>query len=53
MLEKKRAEFRSEPQTAAPIVAAATPPRVEKSEFAAWTLVSRTILNLDETITRE
>jgi hypothetical protein len=52
-LEKKRAEFRSEPQTAAPIVAAATPPRVEKSEFAAWTLVSRTILNLDETITRE
>ena len=54
LLAQKRREFREQPQTAEPIVAgAATPPRVGKPEFAAWTLVARAILNLDETITRE
>jgi mono/diheme cytochrome c family protein len=54
MLERKRREFRDQPQTADAIVGSATPPkRASKTDFAAWTLVARAILNLDETITRE
>jgi hypothetical protein len=53
MLKKKREEFAAAPQTADPIVATETPRRVSRAEFAAWTLVARTILNLDEVITRE
>jgi hypothetical protein len=54
LLEKKRAELRAEPEHAAAIVDKGTPPDgVATSDFAAWTLVARTILNLDETITRE
>jgi hypothetical protein len=34
-------------------VAAATQPSPETPEVAAWTLVSRALLNLDETITKE
>lgn len=53
LLEKKRADFRTSPKDAAALVADATPKGVAPDEFAAWTIVARTILNLDETITRE
>ncbi len=52
LLDKKRAEFRRQSKPA-PIVADQTPKGVKDYDFAAWTLVARTILNLDETITRE
>ncbi len=53
LLDKKRAELKDEPKNATAIAAKMTPPGVETSDFAAWTLVSRVVLNLDETITRE
>jgi hypothetical protein len=53
LLEKKRGEFRDEPKNVEAIVANASPEGVATADFAAWTLVARTILNLDETITRE
>jgi hypothetical protein len=53
LLAKKRAELKAEPKYADAIVADATPKGIEKADFAAWTLVARVVLNLDETITRE
>ena len=35
------------------LVAHETPRGTTRNEFAAWTLVARAVLNLDETITRE
>jgi hypothetical protein len=52
-LAKKREELKAEPKHAEAIVAGSTPKGVEKPDFAAWTLVARVVLNLDETITRE
>src|SRR5205814_7622025 len=53
LLEKKRQELREGPNDAEAIVAKSAPAGMANAEFAAWTLVTRTILNLDETITRE
>jgi mono/diheme cytochrome c family protein len=53
LLAKKREELQAEPKDVAAIVADATPKGIEKADFAAWTLVARVVLNLDETITRE
>jgi hypothetical protein len=53
LFAKKREELKAEPKNAAAIVADATPKGIEKTDFAAWTLVARVVLNLDETITRE
>ncbi|HTL29634.1 MAG TPA: DUF1549 and DUF1553 domain-containing protein, partial [Tepidisphaeraceae bacterium] len=53
LLEKKRSELRDAPKDADAIAASATPRGIEPADFAAWTLVARTVLNLDESITRE
>jgi hypothetical protein len=53
LLDKKRSELKEEPKNAEAIAAKMTPPNAETSDFAAWTLVARVVLNLDETITRE
>lgn len=53
LLTKARNDFRRDGNNIAALVADQTPAGTEKAEFAAWTLVARTILNLDETITRE
>jgi hypothetical protein len=55
LLKKARAEFRADPQSARKLVAvglAAPPPPTAAAEVAAWTQVSRAILNLPEVITR-
>jgi hypothetical protein len=53
LLTKARADFGKDAKHVDALVADQTPAATEKAEFAAWTLVARTILNLDETITRE
>ena len=53
LLAKARDDFRKDGAPVDAIVADQTPPSTDKAEFAAWTLVARAILNLDETITRE
>ena len=53
LLTKARADFGRDAKHVDALVADQTPAATEKAEFAAWTLVARTILNLDETITRE
>jgi mono/diheme cytochrome c family protein len=46
--------YRADPKTAADLLGSAPlPPGVSKSEAAAWVAVARTLLNLDEFITRE
>jgi hypothetical protein len=53
LLDKKRSELAEKRQEADLIVANVTPLAMTKPDFAAWTLVARAILNLDETISRE
>ncbi|MDQ3440786.1 MAG: PSD1 and planctomycete cytochrome C domain-containing protein [Planctomycetota bacterium] len=53
LLGKARDDFRKDATHVAALVADQTPAGTDKAEFAAWTLIARTILNLDETITRE
>jgi hypothetical protein len=55
LLEKHRAEFKADPNSANELLstgAKPVPADIEKSELAAWTSVARAILNLHETITR-
>jgi hypothetical protein len=53
LLAKQRGAFKKVPAEAKFVAGEKCPKEVETSEFAAWTVVSRAILNLDETITRE
>jgi hypothetical protein len=55
LLHKHRAEYAADPQAAEKLVSVGISPRAEGanvSELAAWTSVSRVLLNLNETITR-
>ena len=59
MVESQRSEFAVQSAEAKAVVAKAKPlgqatqPDGGDAEFAAWTMVARVLLNLDETITRE
>jgi hypothetical protein len=53
VLAKERSAFRSSLADAKPLAAGKLPAGVDEKEFAAWVMVSRVVLNLDETITRE
>jgi Protein of unknown function (DUF1553) len=59
LLDKERARFEAgwlnpnEVATGKNEVVAALPPGVTPTELASWTVVSRVLLNLDETITKE
>ena len=55
LLEANRAAYRADPQAALKLLQVGEAPRDESldaSELAAWTIVASTILNLDETVTR-
>ena len=56
LLAKRLAAFRRDRKAARDLVAVGewkSDPRLDVSELAAWSMVSSTILNLDETITKE
>jgi hypothetical protein len=53
LLNKELAAFAKSPQEAAAIVSEKKYAMLDAKELAAWTTVSRVLLNLDETITRE
>src|SRR5205085_513373 len=44
---------RSHPEAAAKLAGAAQPARLDLAEAAAWVALARTVLNLDEFVTRE
>jgi hypothetical protein len=53
LVEKKRREFAADPRRMEQFLAQLNVPREEHGvELAAWSLVSQTLLNLDETINR-
>jgi hypothetical protein len=52
LLNRKRRDFAEDPASAVPLTKD-VPEGAAKDEFAAWIIVARTILNLDETISRE
>jgi hypothetical protein len=43
----------SKEPTPTPLLVPAPPPGVDRNELAAWTVVARVLLNLDETVTKE
>jgi hypothetical protein len=54
--EKELATYRRDPQAAKKLLAVGespVDPKIDPSEFAAWMMVSSSILNLDETITKQ
>jgi hypothetical protein len=55
LAQRRLAHYRQKPSEAAKLVAVGTsrPPNVEATDLAAWTIVASTILNLDETVTKE
>jgi hypothetical protein len=55
LAQRRLDHYRKQPAAAAKLVAVgATPaPKLDASELAAWTIAASTILNLDETITKE
>jgi len=55
LLARRRSHYRKQPAEAAKLIAigASKPAGVDATELAAWTMVASTILNLDETITKE
>lgn len=53
LLNQQRASFAQAPQDARPLAPKDLPREIDGKEFAAWTIVSRVLLNLDEFITRE
>ena len=55
LLARRKEHYRKQPAEAAKLIAigASKPSNVEATELAAWTTVASTILNLDETITKE
>jgi hypothetical protein len=55
LLEANRAAYRADPQAALKLLQVGESPRDERldaGELAAWTIVASTILNLDETVTK-
>ena len=53
LLGKQAASFAAAPEDAKALNGKKAPVGVEAHRFAAWTIVSRVMLNIDETITRE
>jgi hypothetical protein len=55
LAQRRFDHYRKEPGEAAKLIAvgASKAPNIEATELAAWTVVASTILNLDETITKE
>jgi len=55
LLSRRLEHYQKQPAEAAKLIAigASKPGNVEATELAAWTMVASTILNLDETITKE
>ena len=55
LLQRRREHYKKQPALAAKLIAtgASKPANLEATELAAWTMVASTILNLDETITKE
>lgn len=53
LLAQQLEAFRNKPEEARPLAPAQKPNGVDAARFAAWTMVSRVLLNLDEFITRE
>ena len=55
LIERRREHYKKQPAEAAKLIAigASKPGNVEATELAAWTMVASTILNLDETVTKE
>ena len=53
LLAGQRAAFEAAPEEVNAIAPAELPPGVDAKEAAAWTIVARALLNLDETITRD
>jgi hypothetical protein len=53
LLDRQQAEFRDDPAQARQVVPADLPPRTDVARLAAWIMVARALLNLDEFITRE
>jgi hypothetical protein len=55
LAQRRLDHYRQEPGLAAKLIAVGASPaaNVEATELAAWTMVASTILNLDETITKE
>jgi hypothetical protein len=55
LAQRRLEHYKKEPAAAAKLIAvgAPKPGNVEATELAAWTTVASTILNLDETITKE
>jgi hypothetical protein len=52
-LQSQRTEYASQPEAAAALSPMPEVPGVAPAEGAAWTMVSRVLMNLDEFITRE
>ena len=56
LLQKRLEGFRKDPRSAAKLIGVGESPRdtrIDPAELAAWTTVASTILNLDETITKQ
>ncbi len=53
LLARQRAELRAAPEDARKLVPAGLPPDTDVPRLAAWTMVARALLNVDEFITRE
>jgi hypothetical protein len=53
LLSQQRADFQSDSGDAPPRVPTNLPSGIDSRELAAWTAVTRVLLNLDEFITRE
>ncbi len=53
VLEKERVEFKNSPQEAKSLIGETSSLNIAEAELAAWVMVSRVMLNVDEAITRE
>ena len=53
LLSKQKAEFEKNPQQAKELLSGQQTDGLPTADLAAWTVVARVLLNLDETITRE
>jgi mono/diheme cytochrome c family protein len=53
LLEKQAKSFEASPGEAKPLSGKRAPKEMPPARFAAWVIVSRVLLNVDETITRE